>query len=145
MKFNLFFLFLFLTNFCFSQQKKVIDFRDINNVNGVTYFGNGEKVDGEIHKRRTFGPYYESLEKTFWFKDGILIGEISYFTDIKENIVDKKTFYYYNSTQISKMIIFHDKKHNKFKTYEFYENGKRKSIETVDNGNVKYHKAFENK
>lgn len=144
MKFSLFF-FLFLFNFCVSQQKKIVDFKDIITIDGITYINNGEKVDGEIHKRRTFGPYYESLEKTFWFKDGILIGEISYFTDIKENIVDKKMFYYNNSTQISKMIIFHDKKHNKFKTYEFYENGKRKSIETIENGKVKYHKSFENK
>lgn len=132
--------------FCFSsgQQKKIADFSDITYKDGIAYLSTGKKIDGAISKKRTFGPYYDGLEKTFIFDEGILDSEISYFTDIPENIVAKQVYYYPSTTQISKMIVFQDKKHKVIKTYEFYENGKRKLIETTENGKVKFHKYIQN-
>lgn len=135
-------LFIFISCICFSQQNKIIDFSDIKSEDGIAYFENGEKVDGEVHKRRTFGPYYESIGKTFIFDKGILISEILYFNDIPENIISKKIDYYPNTTQVSRMTIYHDKKHKNMKIYEFYENGKRKSMKTIENGIIKFQKLY---
>lgn len=137
-------LLLFLSFFYFSQQKKVVDFTDIKYIDGIAYFDSGKKIDGAISKNRMFGPYYESFGKTFIFKEGILFSEINYFTDVPENIIAKQIFYYPETSQMSKMIIFQNKKHSAIKTYEFFENGKRRSIETIENGKIKYYKNFEN-
>ena len=133
--------------FCisFGQQKKVVDFSNIKYIDGVAHFDTGEKVNGAVSKKRSFGPYYEGLEKTFIFADGILVSEISYFTEVPENIISKQVYYYPHTTQTSKMIVYHDKKHKMIKTYEFYEDGKRKSIETTENGALKFQKNYDYK
>ena len=144
MKIKFYYFLILISTLFYSQKNKVVDFSNIKYVEGIAYFDNGKIVDGALDKRRTFGPYYEGLDNTFIFKEGILISTISYFIDIPENIISKQVYYFPNSSQISKMIVFGNKKHSSEKIYEFYENRKKKAIETLKNGVVIFKKDYEN-